>query len=129
MFFFLMIRRPPRSTLFPYTTLFRSGLLAEKAELAETAVDHHTHDFHHLSVVHRLVAAHEHALVGLLLVHRLQLGCEVGDVVPGLAEEHLALEVHRHDQRLALAPAPPRPCLRPRHRNALLPERPPAPHS
>src|SRR3712207_6864221 len=27
-FFFLMIRRPPRSTLFPYTTLFRSlGLL------------------------------------------------------------------------------------------------------
>src|SRR3712207_8493181 len=25
MFFFLMIRRPPRSTLFPYTTLFRSG--------------------------------------------------------------------------------------------------------
>src|SRR6478736_7523979 len=29
-FFFLMIRRPPRSTLFPYTTLFRSA--------AETAV-------------------------------------------------------------------------------------------
>src|SRR3989475_11842428 len=26
-FFFLMIRRPPRSTLFPYTTLFRSRLL------------------------------------------------------------------------------------------------------
>src|SRR3712207_7252566 len=26
MFFFLMIRRPPRSTLFPYTTLFRSTL-------------------------------------------------------------------------------------------------------
>src|SRR5256884_10013759 len=31
-FFFLMIRRPPRSTLFPYTTLFRS--LAESAALA-----------------------------------------------------------------------------------------------
>src|SRR2546427_9386178 len=26
-FFFLMIRRPPRSTLFPYTTLFRSLLM------------------------------------------------------------------------------------------------------
>src|SRR2546430_17631245 len=26
-FFFLMIRRPPRSTLFPYTTLFRSQAL------------------------------------------------------------------------------------------------------
>src|SRR2546429_8774077 len=25
-FFFLMIRRPPRSTLFPYTTLFRSWI-------------------------------------------------------------------------------------------------------
>src|SRR2546429_5871387 len=25
LFFFLMIRRPPRSTLFPYTTLFRSA--------------------------------------------------------------------------------------------------------
>src|SRR5260221_9300524 len=28
LFFFLMIRRPPRSTLFPYTTLFRSSLRA-----------------------------------------------------------------------------------------------------
>src|SRR3712207_9501376 len=27
-FFFLMIRRPPRSTLFPYTTLFRSCVAA-----------------------------------------------------------------------------------------------------
>src|SRR2546422_8539975 len=27
-FFFLMIRRPPRSTLFPYTTLFRSPWMA-----------------------------------------------------------------------------------------------------
>src|SRR3712207_7905330 len=27
-FFFLMIRRPPRSTLFPYTTLFRSHYVA-----------------------------------------------------------------------------------------------------
>src|SRR3989339_258684 len=31
-FFFLMIRRPPRSTLFPYTTLFRSGLSAGKSD-------------------------------------------------------------------------------------------------
>src|SRR2546430_17482768 len=29
-FFFLMIRRPPRSTLFPYTTLFRSSSTAKK---------------------------------------------------------------------------------------------------
>src|SRR3712207_8312240 len=32
-FFFLMIRRPPRSTLFPYTTLFRSGVPTEVAGL------------------------------------------------------------------------------------------------
>src|SRR6267378_163554 len=35
-FFFLMIRRPPRSTLFPYTTLFRS---------AHVAAPHHQHFF------------------------------------------------------------------------------------
>src|SRR5258708_9306731 len=29
-FFFLMIRRPPRSTLFPYTTLFRSPAIWER---------------------------------------------------------------------------------------------------
>src|SRR5256885_7261388 len=33
-FFFLMIRRPPRSTLFPYTTLFRSQSL-------HAQIDHH----------------------------------------------------------------------------------------
>src|SRR2546426_11942966 len=36
-FFFLMIRRPPRSTLFPYTTLFRS-LPDQELERAEVAV-------------------------------------------------------------------------------------------
>src|SRR3712207_9007645 len=30
MFFFLMIRRPPRSTLFPYTTLFRSDAASRR---------------------------------------------------------------------------------------------------
>src|SRR6266487_2024225 len=30
LFFFLMIRRPPRSTLFPYTTLFRSPVAVER---------------------------------------------------------------------------------------------------
>src|SRR3712207_7950490 len=32
--FFLMIRRPPRSTLFPYTTLFRSAPAIEQPGLA-----------------------------------------------------------------------------------------------
>src|SRR2546429_4477093 len=34
-FFFLMIRRPPRSTLFPYTTLFRSALISDSVERVE----------------------------------------------------------------------------------------------
>src|SRR2546430_9307416 len=34
-FFFLMIRRPPRSTLFPYTTLFRSRALGERGAMED----------------------------------------------------------------------------------------------
>ena len=33
LFFFLMIRRPPRSTLFPYTTLFRSVQQSENGRI------------------------------------------------------------------------------------------------
>src|SRR3712207_8309946 len=35
-FFFLMIRRPPRSTLFPYTTLFRSNSGSVNVQLARS---------------------------------------------------------------------------------------------
>src|SRR5437899_6624797 len=38
-FFFLMIRRPPRSTLFPYTTLFRSLLHKDIASVNARLVD------------------------------------------------------------------------------------------
>src|SRR3712207_8380401 len=51
-FFFLMIRRPPRSTLFPYTTLFRSpggsvpaalgiGMQVHQAYFATIVLDDH----------------------------------------------------------------------------------------
>src|SRR5688572_32345848 len=40
-FFFLMIRRPPRSTLFPYTTLFRS---LERFDLLHEFFGRHTGD-------------------------------------------------------------------------------------
>src|SRR5215510_444839 len=36
-FFFLMIRRPPRSTLFPYTTLFRSDPIADAGDVLTPA--------------------------------------------------------------------------------------------
>src|SRR5260370_35904871 len=55
-FFFLMIRRPPRSTLFPYTTLFRSaapGLVVTNAHvvagIAHPAVLHHRRSEEHTS--------------------------------------------------------------------------------
>src|SRR5437588_8933802 len=35
-FFFLMIRRPPRSTLFPYTTLFRSACISASSSVRPT---------------------------------------------------------------------------------------------
>src|SRR2546427_8857335 len=44
-FFFLMIRRPPRSTLFPYTTLFRSRAPRHRADV---------HPPPHAHVLHRL---------------------------------------------------------------------------
>src|SRR5438876_3790038 len=39
-FFFLMIRRPPRSTLFPYTTLFRSCSFDPRANSSPPSADH-----------------------------------------------------------------------------------------
>src|SRR5690348_7867135 len=38
--FFLMVRRPPRSTLFPYTTLFRSAVELARANGRWSALDH-----------------------------------------------------------------------------------------
>src|SRR3712207_8352785 len=69
-----MIRRPPRSTLFPYTTLFRSGLLV-----------HHQQD---VAGAHRFGLLE---LVGILVVEvlRFRLGGVGGPRQLGLrSEEH-----------------------------------------
>src|SRR5256885_9012510 len=50
-FFFLMIRRPPRSTLFPYTTLFRSLVVDEACVIG--AGLHAVAAAHAALVVHR----------------------------------------------------------------------------
>src|SRR3712207_6935297 len=72
MFFFLRIRRPPRSTLFPYTTLFRSGvaaavavedLLARQGDLDGPA-RHHRELGDGQFVVERVALAAEAAAVG-----------------------------------------------------------------
>src|SRR3712207_8464150 len=60
MFFFLMIRRPPRSTLFPYTTLFRSASLEKLLARPETRY----------LPAHGGDVRHAHAFVRALLAHR-----------------------------------------------------------
>src|SRR5260221_12288113 len=74
-FFFLMIRRPPRSTLFPYTTLFRSRLCtarkvccrfstrsAKSATACRTRSEEHTSELQsHSDLVCRLLLENRRA--------------------------------------------------------------------
>src|SRR3712207_8801417 len=69
-FFFLMIRRPPRSTLFPYTTLCRSADLGQDG-IQALAVD----ELHHVVVDAALLPDPEHR-------HDVRV------VQPGRSEEH-----------------------------------------
>src|SRR3989442_7749024 len=57
-FFFLMIRRPPRSTLFPYTTLFRSLVLARQVVELRVAVEQVRRLEHQRRGVEHLVGVH-----------------------------------------------------------------------
>src|SRR3712207_9364015 len=61
-FFFLMIRRPPRSTLFPYTTLFRSHPRDVERQLPHRAGDRRQHEQHRVDRVEQraLVRSEEH---------------------------------------------------------------------
>src|SRR3712207_7755136 len=74
-FFFLMIRRPPRSTLFPYTTLFRSLF----ARWLRAAVEAGVQEPHALTVATADAAGTPSSRVGILK-----------DVVDGRSEEHTA---------------------------------------
>src|SRR3712207_8367933 len=67
--FFLMIRRPPRSTLFPYTTLFRSLLELELRALVRP----------------EQLAPHDHVLKGTRVRHFLEVRQDHGSL---RSEEH-----------------------------------------
>src|SRR3989449_7621785 len=93
-----MIRRPPRSTLFPYTTLFRSldvpdprALIAgdDHHALAVTVGDHAERDFAPLGV-HEDVARDlgnrggDHRLVS---AREARLRCQIAPALPGRDDE------------------------------------------
>src|SRR3712207_8951607 len=78
-----MIRRPPRSTLFPYTTLFRS---ARAGHLRR----------HRLGVEHRMRSERAHALFAERAHHRF--GVVSGDVI-GRDEERSARVVGTLDRK------------------------------
>src|SRR5687767_15240522 len=88
LFFFLMMRRPPRSTLFPYTTLFRSQrdrlllqlrglyILAERdeADVDVLRSEEHTSELQSLAY-----------LVCRLLLEKNKSGCSTSSASSGLS--------------------------------------------
>src|SRR2546430_16612692 len=88
-----MIRRPPRSTLFPYTTLFRSldhgpGVVEEvQAEVHERAGDRLAVDEQVLLGEMPAAGSHDHR--GELRVERVPLSLRAGEVdLAPRSEEH-----------------------------------------
>src|SRR5260370_34421164 len=83
-FFFLMIRRPPRSTLFPYTTLFRSSY----------AVAHRTNEIG----IRMALGAQQKQVLGLIMRQGFVLavaGVAVGLALAFRSEEHTS-ELQSH---------------------------------
>src|SRR3989454_8554870 len=86
-----MIRRPPRSTLFPYTTLFRSHVERQEAERGRT-IDHDV-----LILLAEVTQRASHHRLAPLLVDELELGTdqilggrhdiEIGEVHVGEARD------------------------------------------
>src|SRR5262250_3416111 len=84
LFFFLMIRRPPRSTLFPYTTLFRSGqhgpprCVDREDPVAVLAVNRHPRSEEHTSELQLPM----YLVCRLLLEKKKKIGSGEGDMHP-----------------------------------------------
>src|SRR3712207_7030744 len=80
-----MIRRPPRSTLFPYTTLFRSGIFALRRLRWKLALSYTL-----VTVLALLVAE-------LVLLSAL-IAFAISPVVPSLAARYVGDEVARSEE-------------------------------
>src|SRR5688572_5163765 len=97
--FFLMIRRPPRSTLFPYTTLFRritkALVLAPTRELAAQILE----DFNALSVHTPVTGAAVYGGVGMgPQEHAFRSGVDVVIATPGRLMDHMRSPYARLNQ-------------------------------
>src|SRR3989442_9551290 len=70
LFFFLMIRRPPRSTLFPYTTLFRSSLVGAASQKRLAAGERHRRHEVAIGQVRQVIGrtAYAYELFGAIIV-------------------------------------------------------------
>src|SRR3989454_10415556 len=97
-----MIRRPPRSTLFPYTTLFRSGVVAQWLDGTVAA----TQDLKNLALRHDLVhrppgsASHVHVFdEAHLRVPRPGELDQVRELVVVEAPDHDGGELERRESR------------------------------
>src|SRR5256886_15261095 len=75
-FFFLMIRRPPRSTLFPYTTLFRSAKIIydDGSRPGKPAPDVYLAAARNIGVAPHECAVVEDAVSGIAAAHAAGIG-------------------------------------------------------
>src|SRR2546430_1146930 len=104
MFFFLMIRRPPRSTLFPYTTLFRSLDVARQLRELPFAGEHVEH-------ARGRALAHAPPPVSTEDEELADLDRPLPGEVRAVADQHEAREpaAHAHEKRPALWVGPEAP--------------------
>src|SRR3989442_15766115 len=87
-FFFLMIRRPPRSTLFPYTTLFRSA--DDEAKMADAE-----------ALGHQAILGQHHVIVIVFGEYNYDdmVLAQYRLVTEGLGIRHLRLVIGRSEER------------------------------
>src|SRR2546429_8593573 len=77
-----MIRRPPRSTLFPYTTLFRSGNVKKASESLERLVDIDPYDYRNQERLEMLRGRVDDAYVNRLSSRMMKAGQATGGHAP-----------------------------------------------
>src|SRR2546427_4295411 len=78
-FFFLMIRRPPRSTLFPYTTLFRSPSSPTSSRVNTATAARRTTRARARSEEHTSELQSQSNLVCRLLLEKKKKKCSIKD--------------------------------------------------